>query len=113
MLTNIESCQMKAESINSAQETLNVEKACARALVCLQARRDEPHVGTKLPQVLISVRPAFIRMPQPLANLRKEHPIWHPVMAGGGSRPGTRQQHPVLADPLFQLRRRAPSPWPL
>ena len=44
MLTNIESCQMKAESINSAQEALNVEKACARALVCLQARRDEPHV---------------------------------------------------------------------
>src|SRR5262249_41575094 len=97
--------EMESECIDPAKQPLYVEQPGVGALVGLQAGRYESDIVTELSQVLVAVRPAVVRQAQPLADLRKEHPIRHPIMASRCNGPGSGQQHHVLVDLLRELGR--------
>ena len=105
MLPDIQSREMKAESVDPAQQPLHVEQAGVGALVGLEAGGDELDVGAQLPCALVAVGTAVIRVPQPLADLRQEHAVGHPVVARRRDRARTRQQCHVFLDALRQRRR--------
>ncbi len=90
VLPDIERRDVKAESIDPAQESLDVEEPSIRSLVRAQTLGDQVDVRAKLLDVGVSIRAPVVAVTQTLANLSKEHAIRHSIMPRRCGRPRAR-----------------------
>ncbi len=103
MLAQIERGQVKPESLHAPDETLHIAPAGVKALVRLEAGRDQLEIAQELLRTFVAVGPAVVGEAQPLGNLAEEHAIRHAIVAHGRDAERAGNQRGVQLDALAEL----------